>query len=141
MSRRKRTPARTRELHIVGWQTTCTITVGGTRSEARNKFLEKWGFNPEPEAENGATGSFFCTPYGRACAIWIPGNPRSPADYADVAHEAVHAAMHILGRCGVVLAALPSDDPNRAPDMNDEPWTYLTGAITEEIITFARGNE
>lgn len=131
-------PARQHDWKIAGWQTDLLIIIGGTKHQARNAYLEHWGFDaePEPDTTDPAHGSFFSSAYGRACAIWLPTPPRTAYEIGNAAHEALHATMHIMARCGVELTKHTDDDGHQW--VNDEPWTYLTASIVEEIIRFSQ---
>lgn len=132
---------RIKKINLIGWQTDLLMIVGGTRKAAYEAYMKEWnlpaGGYVEPKTGVDPDGSFFNWPTGRACAIWIPCTPRTPSDYGTVAHEALHAACHILSRCDVEYTThTDREDGHRW--VNDEPWTYLTGSIVEELVRFAR---
>lgn len=127
---------REKTVWLIGHQTEIIFYVGGHKRAASEKYHAKWDLPPEPSHDPDTDGAFFSAPWGRACAIWIPGNPSTPDEYAAAAHECVHAAFHILSRCGVEYSV--HTDPDGHAWVNDEPWTYLVAGILESLLEFAR---
>lgn len=132
----KQKHARHKTIWLIGHQTEILLVVGGSKKDASNAFHDKWGIEREAEHDPDTDGCFFSAPWGRACAIWIPGRPTTPEEIAAAAHECVHAAMHILCRCGVEHTVTRDADGHTW--VNDEPWTYLVAGILEALIEFAR---
>jgi hypothetical protein len=124
------------------YRTKLLIVMGGSIYDARLAFARFIGIPKQrqdeinPESENFETaGKTFYHPGTRLLGVWIPGLPSTPSQHADIAHEATHAAAHTLHHIGFELTAM--EDESGHSILNDEPLTYLTAFVVEEIHSFA----
>lgn len=84
----------------------------------------QWKFDdPDFEHDNLARGVVYHKP-GSAPVLWIPCKPRCPHEYAVLAHECVHVAMHMMRWAGIV-----------ANYDTEEVLTHATRHLMTEILT------
>jgi len=92
---------RIKEIHMGMFDFTVYLAVG-PRSKVQDYLRWKWKDKTIEIATEGQFGTFFHhETYGPV--IWIPEKPKTPRQYATVAHEAAHAAFEILDWYGVPI--------------------------------------
>lgn len=74
--------------------------------------------------EEGAIGTTYMEEFGQTL-IWIPKFPSTPAEIGSLAHEILHATMHLLDYINVEYRY---DGPN-------EPYTYLLEYFLTEALS------
>jgi hypothetical protein len=117
------------------------MVIGGTQKQVAEELADLLEIEPENHDElmalDIAGKCFFpSTPGNQSCAIWLPAAPVTPLDFGTVAHEALHAAAHILTTVGVEWTAQMTGNERWA---NDEAYCYLTGYLTEEYLRLVEG--
>lgn len=99
--------------------------------ESLNEYIQFKLEDPEFDAENGNRGY---PPRGKCLyrtgfvpIIWIPKKPRTPREYATLAHECMHAMRHVMHWAGL-----------NSNEETEEVETHGVSHIIDVILSHAR---
>lgn len=120
------------------FETDILIFFGGTPADAAEVFREEMARQgadippfPDEYPEESCQGLFITFDGFRDCALWFPGVLQGAEGAGTAAHESVHAACHVLARCGVQYT---SHGGPSGEWINDEPWSYFVGWLVKNIF-------
>ena len=120
-----------KRIHLVEndpiYRTCFAIHRGGPRQKALDWFCKRIGVGPEPlrNPESNPKATVFTKPGYMCFVIWFHesiGDVPTADAAALVAHEALHAALHVMNTIGVEIT-----------DDSEEALTYYHGYLVREI--------
>lgn len=124
-------------VYYAAWDAKVHLFLGGERLEAWKKWLKFYKLPLElPPYDPCVDGCCIMADTGKACGIWIGSKSLTTETIGHLAHEATHAANHILFRSGVTVGRHEKDWV-----LNDEPMAYLVDAIVRDLVSFIRSGK
>ncbi len=117
------------------YKTGISFFIGGDQVQAIVKWSKYWGFDIEDiedrERQVQAVAAFTMFPKidspVNAAMVWVPKVPRTPSDYALLAHETLHVTLRCLSNFGIDRA-------------DDEAYCYYHEWLMCTILTRVQKN-
>ncbi len=125
------------KIHTVGsWDCRLVFCICDQVEDAEKILAEVFDSDDIPDIKIGGAqdaGAFLYYENWKGGVMWLPNEPKTPETISLLAHEAVHAANHILAMSGVEFQEI------RPGVVNDEPWAYLVQDIVCEFLKWTKG--